>query len=222
MTAQFPTTIPVYSNPTASMTLGSASHDTLHSNVNDDVIAIATKLGSGADIAAANEILVGSGAGASLWRKLLNADVDGSAGIVYSKLALTNGIQTADLVANATARVVQGVAFSGSSASATDVLLQALAITTTVTSDIFVCAPFFGWNSVTNPFYLSAQLNATTAVQFAAVSPPIASGYLSMSGAVLFPATAAGSHTINILWRRDTSGTMTAAGGRPFLVEIKR
>lgn len=42
----FPTTLPLYSNPTAAMTLGEAVHDQLHTLVNNDVVAIATKVGT--------------------------------------------------------------------------------------------------------------------------------------------------------------------------------
>lgn len=59
--------------------------------------ALEFKLGTGADLVAANELLVGSGAGATHFRKLLNADVDAAAAIAYSKLNLASSIVAGDL-----------------------------------------------------------------------------------------------------------------------------
>lgn len=68
MTAQFPTGIPVYANPTASMTLGSAQHDVLHSNNNDDTIELARKVGSGAFTpAVVGDLLYATGVLSSAW-----------------------------------------------------------------------------------------------------------------------------------------------------------
>lgn len=69
MTAQFPAAIPIYTNPTASMTLGSADHDVLHSDANDDIVQLATKLGSGAtsSVTALGTALVGTAPGISGW-----------------------------------------------------------------------------------------------------------------------------------------------------------
>lgn len=68
MTAQYPIDIPVYTNPTASMTLGSADHVALHSNVNDDVVQLATRLGKGATMPDANyKSLAATGSGNTAW-----------------------------------------------------------------------------------------------------------------------------------------------------------
>lgn len=69
MAAQFPAAVPVYSNPTASMTLGSADHVALHSNIQDDVEQIAQKLGFGSTnaVPAARLVYTGIAAGTSGW-----------------------------------------------------------------------------------------------------------------------------------------------------------
>lgn len=88
MTAQFPTVIPVYTNPTSSMTLGSADHVALHSNVNDDVIALATKQGIGASLPNVAGVMRVSNAGTltTVWGPVVNADVSAAADIAVSKL----------------------------------------------------------------------------------------------------------------------------------------
>lgn len=93
MAAQFPTTVPVYTNPTASMTLGSADHVSLHQNVQDDVVAIVNKFGIGASAPTARKILAGNTtAGTSLWTDL----VSGATLII----AATNSSNAAKAVAN--------------------------------------------------------------------------------------------------------------------------
>ncbi len=119
MTAQFPTTIPVYSNPTASMTLGSADHAGLHDNVNDDVVQIATKIGSGSSVPSAGTVFRGTGVGTSGWGALVNADVSATAGLDLSKLA--PGIPEANPFLNPFAQINQRLGSVGV-AMATDVV----------------------------------------------------------------------------------------------------
>ena len=44
--ANFPTTLPSFSNPSASNYLNSPAHATQHANVNDELVAVATKVGA--------------------------------------------------------------------------------------------------------------------------------------------------------------------------------
>jgi hypothetical protein len=67
------------------LTVMSAYHNVLK----DGLIAAQTKLGSGSDTAASNEVLVGTGAGTSGWAKLVNANVDSAAAIAITKLNIT-------------------------------------------------------------------------------------------------------------------------------------
>ena len=72
----FPASIdpPAY-DPQTTDTLGSASHHTLHGFANDALIAIETKLGSGASLQSPtnNSILFGNGSGTSEWATTLTA-----------------------------------------------------------------------------------------------------------------------------------------------------
>lgn len=68
MTAQFPGSIPTYTNPTAAMTLGSAGHDALHANANDDIVELARKAGTGVSTPdAIYKSLMASAAGVTDW-----------------------------------------------------------------------------------------------------------------------------------------------------------
>ena len=60
-----------------------------HNVLVDAIIAIETKLGSGSDVAASGEALLGTGAGTSAWAKIANANIDAAAAIAITKLAIT-------------------------------------------------------------------------------------------------------------------------------------
>ena len=75
-----------------------ALHHQVHSNA---LIALETKIGTGSDTPASNEVFRGTGAGASDWGPITNAYVDASAAIAYSKLNLSGSIVNADVNASA-------------------------------------------------------------------------------------------------------------------------
>lgn len=60
-----------------------------HNVLTDAIIAIETKIGTGADTATSNDVFVGTGAGTSGWAKIVNANIDASAAIAISKLNIT-------------------------------------------------------------------------------------------------------------------------------------
>ena len=66
----FPTNLPNISNPTGSDYLNSPAHATQHSTVNDEVTAVATKIGTGASTPTDGKYLKGSGTGTSAWATL--------------------------------------------------------------------------------------------------------------------------------------------------------
>jgi hypothetical protein len=68
--ASFPTSLPNISNPTGSDYLNSPAHATQHSTVNDEVTAVATKIGTGASTPTDGKYLKGSGTGTSAWATL--------------------------------------------------------------------------------------------------------------------------------------------------------
>jgi hypothetical protein len=65
--ANFPTTLPSFSNPTANDYLNSPAHATEHSSNNDETVAVATKIGTGASTPVASTYLHGTGTGTSSW-----------------------------------------------------------------------------------------------------------------------------------------------------------
>jgi hypothetical protein len=97
----YPTTIDSFSTPATSDYLNSPSHTTMHTSLATGVTAVETKIGTGSSTPAAGKVLRGTGAGTSAWGAVVNADIDASAAIAYSKLALTGAVLNADIVAAA-------------------------------------------------------------------------------------------------------------------------
>ena len=101
---QFPTGVDTYNNPQATdplLTAGSVGLTTLMTDLQNASIQVQTKLGTGASVAAANQILTATGTGTSSWAQITNAMVSSSAAIAYSKLNLTGTIVNADVGASA-------------------------------------------------------------------------------------------------------------------------
>lgn len=88
-----------------------------HNKLHDAVKKIEAKLGIGAAVAAANQVLRGIGAGVTDFGQITNAHVDAAAAIAYSKLNLANSIVTGDIVGNAITE--KGFVGSGSTFSTT-------------------------------------------------------------------------------------------------------
>ena len=65
--SNFPTSAPSFSNPSAGSYLNSPAHATQHSTANDEIVAVATKIGTGSSTPVVNAYLKGSGTGASAW-----------------------------------------------------------------------------------------------------------------------------------------------------------
>lgn len=63
----FPTDVPSLNDPTASNKLSNPSHSQLHQDVNANLEAGLTKIGTGATTPTSGALLVGSGAGTSAW-----------------------------------------------------------------------------------------------------------------------------------------------------------
>jgi hypothetical protein len=67
MTATFPTALPTYTNPSGTDTVDAVDHAAQHANANDDIEALAAKVGTGASTPAGGSILTGNGTGTSTW-----------------------------------------------------------------------------------------------------------------------------------------------------------
>lgn len=71
----FPTSVPSNTDPTAGNTQNSPSHAQLHQSHNAEIVAIETKIGTGASTPAANKILYATGTGTSAWQGLTSAQL---------------------------------------------------------------------------------------------------------------------------------------------------
>lgn len=68
--ANYPATLPSFTNPASGDYFNSPSHATNHSSNNDETTAIATKIGTGASTPVVNQYLKGSGTGTSSWTSI--------------------------------------------------------------------------------------------------------------------------------------------------------
>jgi len=73
--ASFPAALKSFTNPNTTDYLDSPSHADQHGDENDEIVAIETKVGTGATSAAANTVLSGTGAGTSSWQTYLSLTV---------------------------------------------------------------------------------------------------------------------------------------------------
>lgn len=72
----FPTSIPSNTDPASNNTLNSPSHSQLHQSHDAEVVAIETKIGTGASTPTASKLFRGTGTGTSSWGQLvLSTDV---------------------------------------------------------------------------------------------------------------------------------------------------
>lgn len=93
--ANFPTSLPSFAGFTSSHTLAQDSHAAQHNLEQDEVVALATKMGTGSSTPVANRVLRGTGAGISSWAQA-NLTTD-----VTDVLPVANGGTNASTAANA-------------------------------------------------------------------------------------------------------------------------
>lgn len=88
MTTAFPTAIDAFINPSPTDKTNNLTtpHSDQHADANDAIEALETKVGTGASTPSAGTVLRGTGAGASAFGALVNADVSDSADIAMTKL----------------------------------------------------------------------------------------------------------------------------------------
>lgn len=65
--SSFPGSLPSFTNPSSTDYLNSPAHATGHASVNDETIAIATKVGTGSSTPTDGKVLKGDGVGTSAW-----------------------------------------------------------------------------------------------------------------------------------------------------------
>lgn len=78
MAITYPTSLDALTNPVGTNTLDSPDHATQHSNANDILEALESKVGLGAGTPTANTVLVGSGNGTATWSGTWNNATMGS------------------------------------------------------------------------------------------------------------------------------------------------
>lgn len=92
--ATFPTSIPSYLGFTASHTLLADQHAAQHNQEQADIIAIATKVGTGSSTPTNGKVLVGSATGVSVWRTLVAADLSDIASTIFNATYPVGSIYT--------------------------------------------------------------------------------------------------------------------------------
>lgn len=93
----FPTDVPTLNDPTSSNKLSNPSHSQLHQDVNTNLEAGLTKLGTGSSTATDNTVLRGTGAGVSAWGQIDSGDVSSSTGSGAFVLATAPVFAAADM-----------------------------------------------------------------------------------------------------------------------------
>jgi hypothetical protein len=155
MPRNYPTSIDTLTNPATGDTLASPSHAGQHSDLNDSVEAIETKLGIGASAATsatAGQALISAGSGTTAWTTIGTANVssgtaasdtpliaNGSGGLGYTitkmgtRYVLTGDVANSNAVANTLADItgLTHAVVSGTSYYFKAVILYTSAATTT-------------------------------------------------------------------------------------------
>lgn len=71
MSIVYPASLDTFVNPTAVNFTNSPAHHTQHSDANDAIVALETKIGTSSSTPTVNKVLVGSGTGTSIWSTTL-------------------------------------------------------------------------------------------------------------------------------------------------------
>lgn len=87
MSISYPVSVDTLTNPNSTSKQNNPDHAIQHANANDAIEAIETKLGTSSSTASSGTVLRGTGSGASAFGAIVNADIDASAAIAFSKLA---------------------------------------------------------------------------------------------------------------------------------------
>lgn len=248
MAAQYPTIVPVYSNPTASMTLGSADHVALHSNINDDVVALATKAGKGASLPNTAGVwrVTNTGTQSTGWGLIQTADIGllqitaalMAADTITAAQIAANAVDTAEINALAvtTAKiaanaVTQTGSASGSSGQITTTSTTAVDMTDMTVTFTTTGGPLLCWfsgstynNTVSGSNNFSLRLDSGADSFGIAVNFPAASILTSIAMIAIFTGVSAASHTVKARWSTAASQTATMFSNQRYLIvqELKK
>lgn len=240
MPSNFPTSLDTLSNPASTDQLSNVTtpHASQHANANDILEAVEAKLGLGASTPPASAaVLRRTGTGSSGWAQvaagdyaagsIVNADVNGSAAIAYSKLNLANSVATADLVANAASQsgsvnVATGatVVFGG---ALVDIAGAFVDLTVQASGEVLVAASMSVSNSNAGVFaYLALTYDAVAAAAETPTVFPGASQQIVVSTIQRFSGLSAGTRRFKAQWRGSLAGTTTLYCLQMTAVELKR
>lgn len=104
----YPSTLPSYgivANGEKLSNMGGVGHLAMTNTQNADILALATKAGTGADTPGANEVFAGDSSGISSWRKIVSADI--TDGTITAKDTASTVIVHKNRLFNGGMRVVQ-------------------------------------------------------------------------------------------------------------------
>lgn len=209
--ANYPTSLDTLSNPTGGQVQGSTTptHSGHHTNANDILEALEAKLGIGSSTAAANQVLRGTGAGASAWGQIVSADItDGTIGAV-------------DLAAGA----ATNVAFASAVSSTTSVhptWVDLCSMTPTciggrVRLDVALVLSCTGALNC----YIGYKVDGGAVTQMGIQATVVGSYVASMSLADL-GLLSAGPHTITVVWAVTANLVAANAGSMAAVTEFRR
>lgn len=91
----YPGALPPTGSASSTDTLAVAGHTSLHNTDRDGILAVATKIGTGASTPAANQVLRGTGSGTSAWGQVaLTSEVSGVLPVANGGTGNTSGAYT--------------------------------------------------------------------------------------------------------------------------------
>jgi hypothetical protein len=186
MTTAFPGALDAYGDPSGGATQGSTTptHSGHHQNHNDAIEALEAKLGIGASVAASNQVLRGTGAGATAFGQVQAADIAVGAA---PQLIETTGVLGGAIASWTTATLPTGykhLLIRG----------QVKSSTTGATSDSVALR--FNGDGGTNYYVEGLQGLVSSASAFEVIAG--SSGLVALVGTALAHATAAGSFTLEV------------------------
>jgi hypothetical protein len=177
-------------------------HSDQHANANDILEALEGKLGIGSSVAAANQVLRGTGTGVSGW------------GNIDTAYILNNAISQ---FGTATPTAAQ----TTTSTTIVDMTSGSVAITLTTGACVMLMAAGSVSNSSAGAFVaVSVDLDGGSLGEFSVCTSATAGAFVPF-GFSLALAIAAGAHTFKLRWR-VSAGTGTLNSGRLNVIELKK
>lgn len=204
MPTAYPAALDAYSDPAGAVTQGSTTpaHSGHHKNHNDAIEALEAKLGIGATVAAANQVLTGTGAGQTAYGQVATAMLATGAVSQSGGSAPT---------ASQTTTSTSPVAMTGST------------VTLTIGATGFVLFTATGTvkhDTANGLVFVYAAVDGVSLGQYTIAQVPTASGFAPFSLALALVASA-GSHAFTLQWQ-VLSGTATLQAAGMTVVELKK